>query len=493
MLKIVVADDEAFVLQSICTSINWKEIGLKLVGSCKDGMEAWHAILDENPDLVMTDIRMPGLSGLELIEKTKEISPQTVFIILSGYQEFEYARTAMQYGVRHYLIKPCSCEKMEEVLREAIQEQKHQRQLEAALDKNRILGSKMCVLAMKEGLLEMIGREDRGMKKDQSENWITISGHLGEEVQILYVYYLEEVWIRHFVRKLPQNVIQKAGQLMLYVKNTLIFLNSGKERLTKSDISAIEEIVCDGQSVTTLCETHLFPNFQEAARELVPKIRRYSSLYLVELDGTCIQLKHYAGVFAEPKELLTRCIEHPQEGLEELRENIRKLENTDLVKAFAFRMLTYMQEKYEQESPDGFPAFWEKLARMQDEEEIGVFLTDCISNLYLKQASRTVYRNFILKTKSYAREHMSDGNLSLKWIAENYLYMNTDYVSREFSTYLNRIRMEEAKQLLLLLGDEERIYQVAEQVGCSNARYFGQAFKKYTGQTPTAYIRQYKN
>lgn len=111
MLKIVVADDEAFVLQSICTSINWKEIGLKLVGSCKDGMEAWHAILDENPDLVMTDIRMPGLSGLELIEKTKEISPQTVFIILSGYQEFEYARTAMQYGVRHYLIKPCSCEK----------------------------------------------------------------------------------------------------------------------------------------------------------------------------------------------------------------------------------------------------------------------------------------------------------------------------------------------------------------------------------------------
>ena len=317
----------------------------------------------------------------------------------------------------------------------------------------------------------------------------------------MYVYYLEEGWIRHFVRKLPQNVIQKAGQLMLYVKNTLIFLNSGKERLTKSDISAIEEIVCDGQSVTTLCETHLFPNFQEAARELVPKIRRYSSLYLVELDGTCIQLKHYAGVFAEPKELLTRCIEHPQEGLEELRENIRKLENTDLVKAFAFRMLTYMQEKYEQESPDGFPAFWEKLARMQDEEEIGVFLTDCISNLYLKQASRTVYRNFILKTKSYAREHMSDGNLSLKWIAENYLYMNTDYVSREFyretgekfSTYLNRIRMEEAKQLLLLLGDEERIYQVAEQVGCSNARYFGQAFKKYTGQTPTAYIRQYKN
>lgn len=162
---------------------------------------------------------------------------------------------------------------MEEVLREAIQEQKHQRQLEAALDKNRILGSKMCVLAMKEGLLEMIGREDRGMKKDQSENWITISGQLGEDVQILYVYYLEEVWIRHFVRKLPQNVIQKAGQLMLYVKNTLIFLNSGKERLTKSDISAIEEIVCDGQSVTTLCLRHIcFQIFRKQRENLCRRL-----------------------------------------------------------------------------------------------------------------------------------------------------------------------------------------------------------------------------
>ena len=66
-----------------------------------------------------------------------------------------------------------------------------------------------------------------------------------------------------------------------------------------------------------------------------------------------------------------------------------------------------------------------------------------------------------------------------------------NFTGEKFSTYLNRIRMEEAKQLLLLLGDEERIYQVAEQVGCSNARYFGQAFKKYTGYTPEQFRKKY--
>ena len=97
----------------------------------------------------------------------------------------------MQYGVRHYLIKPCSCEKMEEVLREAIQEQKHQRQLEAALDKNRILGSKNVRACYERGT---VGDDWTGRswyeKKTKVKTGFTISGQLGEDVQILYVYYL---------------------------------------------------------------------------------------------------------------------------------------------------------------------------------------------------------------------------------------------------------------------------------------------------------------
>lgn len=492
MLKIVIADDEQFILKSICASVRWEKLGLSLVGACRDGIEAYHAILDENPDIVVTDIRMPGLSGLELIEKAQKISRHTVFIILSGYQEFEYARTAMQYGVRYYLIKPCSCEKMEEVLQDAMRDLKKQRMLEAAMDKNRKLMEQMNVLAVKEYLLENLSRN-----REEKE-----TGLPPGVCQLVYVYFLEQGGISEFMRKAASLVKQAAERIVIYVKNTLVFVNHGEQALfSEEETNRISNIMYENQAVSLSCEVHLFEQTDRAMDELVPKIRRYSSLYLVQSNGTCIELKHYSGVFIDPEEILITCSENPEAGIKKVREYVRQFANEEPAKAFAFRLLTCIQKEFEGEiSDDRLPVFWGKLARLSNPEGIADFLSDCISNFYSSQETRKPYRNFIIKTLTYAREHISDTNLSLKMIAENYLYMNTDYVSREFyretgekfSAYLNRIRMEEAKRLLLLAGDEDKIYNIAEQVGCANARYFGQAFKKYTGITPTTYMRQRK-
>lgn len=75
-----------------------------MIGLCKNGIEAYDMILDESPDIVLTDIRMPGMGGLELIRKIRQTDLQIQFIILSGYGEFEYAKEAMSYGIRHYLL-----------------------------------------------------------------------------------------------------------------------------------------------------------------------------------------------------------------------------------------------------------------------------------------------------------------------------------------------------------------------------------------------------
>ena len=108
MLKLVIADDERIIRETISTIIDWKQYDIELVGLCKNGLEAYDMILDESPDIVLTDIRMPGMDGLELIQRISQTDLNTQFIILSGYGEFEYAKTAMKYGVRHYLLKPCS-------------------------------------------------------------------------------------------------------------------------------------------------------------------------------------------------------------------------------------------------------------------------------------------------------------------------------------------------------------------------------------------------
>lgn len=122
MLKLILADDERAIRETISKMIDWKSLGVELVGLCKDGIEAYNMILDESPDLVMTDIRMPGLSGLELVKEVREAELPVHFIILSGYEEFEYAREAMGYGIKHYLIKPCREEQIRESILEAVKE-----------------------------------------------------------------------------------------------------------------------------------------------------------------------------------------------------------------------------------------------------------------------------------------------------------------------------------------------------------------------------------
>lgn len=122
MLKLLIADDEKTIRETIRSFINWEALDIEVVGTAKNGIEAYNMILDLYPDIVLTDIRMPGLSGLELIERMHEINKDMQFIILSGYNEFEYAKTAMQYGVRHYLLKPCSEQQIIDSIKEIKQD-----------------------------------------------------------------------------------------------------------------------------------------------------------------------------------------------------------------------------------------------------------------------------------------------------------------------------------------------------------------------------------
>lgn len=116
MLKVLIADDEPRVAMLVKQLIHWQEQGLECVGLFQDGQSALDAIRQLHPDIVITDIRMPVLSGLELIEKTLESEPQVRFVVISGYRYFEYAQRAIKYGVQDYLLKPIDEEELNRVL-----------------------------------------------------------------------------------------------------------------------------------------------------------------------------------------------------------------------------------------------------------------------------------------------------------------------------------------------------------------------------------------
>lgn len=106
MIKVMIADDERMVCQLIEFLVQWETLEMQVVARAYNGVEALSAIKEYKPDIVITDIRMPGCDGLELIENAKAISPTLQFIIISGHRHFEYAQKAIKYGVKDYLLKP---------------------------------------------------------------------------------------------------------------------------------------------------------------------------------------------------------------------------------------------------------------------------------------------------------------------------------------------------------------------------------------------------
>ncbi len=120
MYKLLIADDERIIRESIYELIDWASLDIQITACCKNGLEALNAIIDTAPDIVMTDIRMPGIDGLELIDKIRSLDSHIRFIILTGYPEFEYARRALHYGVQEYLLKPISEEAIIEAVKKTL-------------------------------------------------------------------------------------------------------------------------------------------------------------------------------------------------------------------------------------------------------------------------------------------------------------------------------------------------------------------------------------
>ena len=117
MLRVVLADDEKKVLLLMCKLIDWESLGFEIVGMASDGMHALEMIRDKQPHLLVTDIRMPGFDGIDLIRQAKQIQPGLHFIVVSGYAQFEYAQNALKYGVEGYLLKPLKDGELELVVR----------------------------------------------------------------------------------------------------------------------------------------------------------------------------------------------------------------------------------------------------------------------------------------------------------------------------------------------------------------------------------------
>lgn len=126
MYKVMIIDDEETIRNGLRTVINWEEHNCTIIGEAEDGDEGIQMITELKPDIIFTDVRMPGLNGLEMMAKIKEIKYQCIVIILTGFREFEYAQQAVHLGAFRLLLKPTKTEELLNSIDAAVLELKRQ-------------------------------------------------------------------------------------------------------------------------------------------------------------------------------------------------------------------------------------------------------------------------------------------------------------------------------------------------------------------------------
>lgn len=499
MLRMIIADDERIIRESLLSLTNWADLGIEIVNCCKNGIEVLDSIIDDSPDIILTDIKMPGFSGLELIEKIQQTDPEIEFIILSGYKEFEFAKQAMKFGVKHYLLKPI-CEAqiiaaVEQVKNSCIQ----RHSVKNLLEGQKKLQEEMTAFYQKQFLFEIFSKQEKSVVSLSSsylpyflfpECTYQLCYFLGLSEQVLLSFSQE--WM-NFINKPGINPIFP----LLYVKNLGIAMltipNHQKPELSQKFFSSLPSLC---QKMNIAFQAEIFSDPQSCLNQITRDLSQYSKVLLLNKNLEASEI-YNSTIIERIDHISKELCSYSQKGtlteaeicLEHFWDSIPNINQTKSLGAYLLLSLYELTGK-EKNVLGIFDSIYRELNILRLQEE----LTQTILELLFPTITQT--SRLVDKMMKYVQDNLSDPRLSLKWLAENYFFMNSNYLSRlfvsqtheKFSSYLNRLRMERAKELLLKY-DVDKIYRVAELIGFgNNPRYFSQMFKKYTGLTPSEYV-----
>ncbi len=502
MLKLMIADDERMIRESISTLIDWKSLGIELIGTCSDGIEAYNMILDETPDIVLTDIRMPGLSGLELVSRISQTDLSTQFIILSGFGEFEYAKQAMKYRVHHYLLKPCNEGQIIESMKDVVKEYYHRRAFQDLKDRQKALTDNLHY-----SVLANVINEGIFLQESSEREWDSYSGFMdffNTGYEMCYLHYLEEEYLTSVLNQVSFYMKEHAPGITvysLYVKNTMVLFFESHQ-VSYEMFDAFMKSLSPHEASSGLSYVRVtYASLSSLIESLTSKIRRYGMIYF--MNGLQpVPVCNYKNLISKIEQLTTSLMqpENPQADifLEELKNTLNNINSLDFLKQAGSRMVIKFTTGNQYYSSLEATEYLMSLNEQTDIENLRTMLIDKILYILARPFENPQCCSpFIEKVMLHVENNLNNPNLTLKWIAENYLFMNVDYVSarfiketkQRFSNYLTALRIQKAKQLLTE-DSTAQIQEVAEQVGCgNNPQYFSQIFKKHTRMTPSAFVK----
>lgn len=519
MIKVLLVDDEQFIRQGMRQLVDWEKYGYHVVAEAKNGMEAIHILEKMDIDLVFVDIKMPGMTGMELISYVREnISRGIRFVILTGYAEFEYAKKALQMNVLEYMLKPVQEEELIHVLKkinqEYLQEQRGQRE-KYDFHISRIIAGKFStedLEQVKKYLGNTVVEKYISFEFDRSRKEFALLGRVERmEQQKDLVRYLQGLMGEYAYHVVPivetEGEIYGAGLLMdraLYEKDGSFsdeaeYLEYLQKRTAQRFPYQIQ--VYAGQAAGSLEElSKSFLSIRVArclhgiARE-ESQVRNYED-FRHRKSSMKIQESEVDQLLEAVK---NNDIPEIETSAERIFAQIRSSDmNIEMVNASIYHILYRLMEMVQEFDDEtnqqeileyiGTESF-NKLVLSGNTEEITGFFADYAG--YLTQARNYESRKILDKVDDYVQEHYME-KMSLKSLGELF-YVNNVYLGQlykkkygiAFRDYLNNLRMEKAQELLV--HTNLRIYAIAEEVGFGKVEYFINKFVQANHMTPNQY------
>jgi two-component system, response regulator YesN len=524
-LRVLIVDDENRIAQLISKLIHWEENGLVPAGICSDGQEAYEQISAGNADIVVTDIRMPVMNGLELIRRIHDTYQNSVhFIVISGYREFEYAHTALKYGVEDYLLKPVNEHELNTTLsrlsRAYSTEQEREKKAEKDEQvKKELLSQHAAAFLVQNSTIPALEDFNREYSLVLENTlflavYIRLDRHVSSEQDSMQDRLIVQNIIRIMTEKLAPAVRNQlhtaddAGSIYFVLNYTA---GGSIEALLPDIFNELKEYVYafSRYELTLACGS------EKSFSEITASIRRAG-------EGI-----HERIVFGTGRIISTRDIEIKHDALleEDILDTIR-LKTANAVQSLSSAQLSrlidsvfsgikekklYNADAY-YETADMFVRFvYDQMSVSSREERM---LTDEIHSCYsvadlslllrtrlctkleeLRKQKQSQAEKPIRSAKEYVEAHYAE-KITLEDVA-GILKLNPSYLSTlfkketgsNFLEYVIEVRIEKAKQLLVSTNDT--MAGIAEKVGYADTRYFSQCFEKVAGLKPSIYRKLY--
>jgi two-component system response regulator YesN len=533
MIKVIVIDDEPIILDGIQKIIPWEQHGLCIVDVAPDGEIGLAKIKQHLPELVITDIRMKFMDGLALMHEAKKINHKITFIVISAYNDFQYAKEACALGAFSYVLKPVVQEELLDIVIRAKDEIVHNQLIQNKVSTMYALIKEDSPVLIGQFLHSVFHREISGDKITKKAAMLNYSLRANQNFTVVIIKLnmnfqpANQTKLDHITMYAANNIIEEIVtehysclssarhddkiELLIWCESS----NRGCDmidRLIHKVKDAIgkylKAIVCVGKGSMVQGYDHIYKSYQDAVQALQQSLIQGNDSIVGTLD-TNVEKQEYVSY---PKDMELKIIEDIQlqdedllkQDLKHLIDYLKKSTHSYLYISNCLHQLftSILRSIVEKSSivPDNYKDAYSFLKQIYDkttDETISFIYHFCKNHMDQQwNAHKSPHiKKIVREALVYIRNNVQNSELSIREVAK-IVHMNPTYfgqvfkkeLDKSFNEYLAELRIKEAKRLLLDLDD--KVYEIAQRTGFNSTHYFNVLFKKMTGQTPNDYRNQ---